>query len=493
MPCPRRESRTAGRPRAVHQPLDRLDGATSRAPHRAASVREARQAMAVPHGGTFDLPSCCASPSWPPAALGAAREEIDALNVYPVPDGDTGTNMFLTVEAARDAAASRPGRRRSRRGPGRPAAPALARLRPRRAARRPRQLRGDPDPAARRAVPADRARPARATAPPRCSPTASARPPRPATPRSASRSRAPSSRSPGPPPRRPAARPRTPRPRLGDVVTAAAAARPGGPGPHARPAAGACATPAWSTPAGAGCAWSSTPPRPRVTGRRPRRSTASRRRRQHPGPACRRRGRPDRRRAGLRGDVPARRRRRRDPRRCARRWPPLGDSLVVVGGDGLWNVHVHVDDVGAAVEAGIEAGRPHRVRVTHFAEQVGPGRASAARRAHRPRASSPSPPAPGWRRCSARPAPRWSRAGPGRRPVDRRAARGDRRLRRRRGGRAAQRPPTRSRAAEAAARTAEEDHGVRVAVIPTTGAGAGPGRARRARAGPHLRAGRRAR
>jgi uncharacterized protein len=49
---------------------------------------------------------------------------------------------------------------------------------------------------------------------------------------------------------------------------------------------------------------------------------------------------------------------------------PLGDSLVVVGGDGLWNVHVHVDDVGAAVEAGIEAGRPYRGRVTHFAEQA---------------------------------------------------------------------------------------------------------------------------
>jgi dihydroxyacetone kinase-like predicted kinase len=48
----------------------------------------------------------------------------------------------------------------------------------------------------------------------------------------------------------------------------------------------------------------------------------------------------------------------------------LGDSLVVVGGDGQWNVHVHVDDVGAALEAGIRAGRPHRVRVTHFAEQV---------------------------------------------------------------------------------------------------------------------------
>jgi uncharacterized protein len=52
----------------------------------------------------------------------------------------------------------------------------------------------------------------------------------------------------------------------------------------------------------------------------------------------------------------------------------LGDSLVVVGGEGLWNVHVHVDDVGAAVEAGIAAGRPHRIRVTHFAEQVAEAR-----------------------------------------------------------------------------------------------------------------------
>ena len=48
---------------------------------------------------------------------------------------------------------------------------------------------------------------------------------------------------------------------------------------------------------------------------------------------------------------------------------PLGDSLVVVGGSGLWNVHVHVDDVGAAVEAGVAAGTPRRIRVTHLAEQ----------------------------------------------------------------------------------------------------------------------------
>ncbi len=46
----------------------------------------------------------------------------------------------------------------------------------------------------------------------------------------------------------------------------------------------------------------------------------------------------------------------------------LGDSLVVVGGDGLWNVHVHVDDAGAAVEAALEAGRPHRIRIQWLRE-----------------------------------------------------------------------------------------------------------------------------
>jgi len=48
----------------------------------------------------------------------------------------------------------------------------------------------------------------------------------------------------------------------------------------------------------------------------------------------------------------------------------LGDSLLVVGGPDLWNVHVHVDDPGAAVEAGVTAGRPERIRITHFASQV---------------------------------------------------------------------------------------------------------------------------
>src|SRR5882762_9097652 len=32
-------------------------------------------------------------------ALRAHQEELNRLNVYPVPDGDTGTNMALTLEA----------------------------------------------------------------------------------------------------------------------------------------------------------------------------------------------------------------------------------------------------------------------------------------------------------------------------------------------------------------------------------------------------------
>ncbi|MGH9093269.1 MAG: DAK2 domain-containing protein, partial [Acidimicrobiales bacterium] len=51
-------------------------------------------------------------------------------------------------------------------------------------------------------------------------------------------------------------------------------------------------------------------------------------------------------------------------------WAGLGDSIVVVGGDGLWNCHVHTDDIGAAVEAGLDAGRPRSIRVADLAEQV---------------------------------------------------------------------------------------------------------------------------
>ncbi|HUX69452.1 MAG TPA: DAK2 domain-containing protein, partial [Cellulomonadaceae bacterium] len=38
-------------------------------------------------------------------ALGSARARIDAVNVFPVPDSDTGTNVFLTVASGTDALA----------------------------------------------------------------------------------------------------------------------------------------------------------------------------------------------------------------------------------------------------------------------------------------------------------------------------------------------------------------------------------------------------
>ena len=51
-------------------------------------------------------------------------------------------------------------------------------------------------------------------------------------------------------------------------------------------------------------------------------------------------------------------------------WAGIGDSIVVVGGDGLFNCHIHTDDVGAAIEAALDVGRPRGIRVTDLAEQV---------------------------------------------------------------------------------------------------------------------------
>jgi len=44
----------------------------------------------------------------------------------------------------------------------------------------------------------------------------------------------------------------------------------------------------------------------------------------------------------------------------------LGDSLVVSGGDGQWHAHVHVPDAGAAIEAGLAAGRLSKITVTYL-------------------------------------------------------------------------------------------------------------------------------
>jgi len=51
-------------------------------------------------------------------------------------------------------------------------------------------------------------------------------------------------------------------------------------------------------------------------------------------------------------------------------WAGIGDSIVVVGGDGLWNCHIHTDDIGASIEAAIDVGTPRKIRVTDLLEQV---------------------------------------------------------------------------------------------------------------------------
>ena len=142
----------------------------------------------------------------------------------------------------------------------------------------------------------------------------------------------------------------------------------------------------------------------------------------------------------------------------------LGDSLVVVGGDRLWNVHVHVDDVGAAVEAGIAAGRPHRIRVTHFAEQVAAARDQLSARTGRQVVAVAA--GPGLEKLFAAAGASVVVGGPGNRPsigmiLDAIHASAAREII------VLPNDTDSVRAAQAAARTAEDDGDVRVAVIPT--------------------------
>jgi uncharacterized protein len=59
-------------------------------------------------------------------------------------------------------------------------------------------------------------------------------------------------------------------------------------------------------------------------------------------------------------------------------WGEIGDSIVVVGGDGIWNCHVHTNDIGAAIETALDLdGRPFQIRITDLFEEV------AAEHAHR--------------------------------------------------------------------------------------------------------------
>ena len=142
----------------------------------------------------------------------------------------------------------------------------------------------------------------------------------------------------------------------------------------------------------------------------------------------------------------------------------LGDSLVVVGGGGLWNVHVHVDDVGAAIEAGITAGRPYRIRVTHFAEQIAESRQKLSTRTGRKVVAVAA--GPGLTELFESAGAVVVPGGPGQRPstgllleaiTDCGAAEVV----------VLPNDADTVRAAEIAARTAEAEHAVKVEVIPT--------------------------
>jgi hypothetical protein len=47
-----------------------------------------------------------------------------------------------------------------------------------------------------------------------------------------------------------------------------------------------------------------------------------------------------------------------------------GDCVLVVGGAGLYNVHVHTNNVGGVIEEAIERGRPRQIEVTHLEGQI---------------------------------------------------------------------------------------------------------------------------
>lgn len=52
-------------------------------------------------------------------------------------------------------------------------------------------------------------------------------------------------------------------------------------------------------------------------------------------------------------------------------WGSIGDSIVVVGSEGLYNCHIHTNDIGAAIEAPLLlGGRPRQIRVTDLFEEV---------------------------------------------------------------------------------------------------------------------------
>ena len=51
-------------------------------------------------------------------------------------------------------------------------------------------------------------------------------------------------------------------------------------------------------------------------------------------------------------------------------WSGLGDSIVVTGGEGAWNCHIHTDDIGRVIEAALGVGRPRGIRVIDLFDPI---------------------------------------------------------------------------------------------------------------------------
>ncbi|MFM9085188.1 MAG: DAK2 domain-containing protein [Acidimicrobiia bacterium] len=74
-------------------------------------------------------------------------------------------------------------------------------------------------------------------------------------------------------------------------------------------------------------------------------------------------------------------------------WGKVGDSIVVVGGEGIYNCHIHTNDIGAAIEAPISlGGRPHQIRVTDLFEEVAEEHAKREAEIGAPEAAAPARP-----------------------------------------------------------------------------------------------------
>ena len=52
------------------------------------------------------------------------------------------------------------------------------------------------------------------------------------------------------------------------------------------------------------------------------------------------------------------------------RWGEVGDSIVVVGGDNFYNCHIHADDIGPVLEIAMDYGKPREVRITDLQSQL---------------------------------------------------------------------------------------------------------------------------